>query len=274
MDTKEAEILRKYLPEPSLAYCLHFWTEYRIQLTISRPRTSVFGNYSFRNGVHRISVNGNLSKEAFLVTYLHEVAHLLVQVRYPGNRRPHGPLWKMAFHEVMQPVLVPEIFADTLRYALIRHLQNPPASSCSDPALHALLGKASPEVYGMEGSHKPVRELEAGQYFRFREKVYQLEKTNRTRLVARQLLSERRYSFPRETGVEPVAVHDIPAGMLPDPGQLRVRDIGPGTSFRYRHQRFELIRHLRTQAFCRNMETNLLYRMAGDMAIEPAESAG
>lgn len=81
MPKNEAPIaaLQNFLPpntyEPVLAYLQH----HHVHLTVARERKSILGDYRHRTPGknHRISVNGNLNKYAFLITLLHELAHLL-----------------------------------------------------------------------------------------------------------------------------------------------------------------------------------------------------
>ncbi|MFN5762021.1 MAG: sprT domain-containing protein, partial [Sphingobacteriales bacterium] len=86
MSKKEAplEALRSFLPEGTFEKLSTYIHEHNIHLTITRARTSVLGDY--RNAVqgknHRISVNGNLNKFAFLYTLIHEIAHLLTFTTY------------------------------------------------------------------------------------------------------------------------------------------------------------------------------------------------
>ncbi|HZH96128.1 MAG TPA: hypothetical protein VEY06_09600, partial [Flavisolibacter sp.] len=81
MSKKEAPIsaLQQYLPPDTYEAVLHYIRHYRVHLTVARERKSILGDYRHRHGTrtHRISVNGNLNPYAFLVTLLHELAHLL-----------------------------------------------------------------------------------------------------------------------------------------------------------------------------------------------------
>jgi hypothetical protein len=145
--SKEEEVFKKYFPEPSVAYCLHIWKSHSIQFTISKPRKSIFGVYRFKNSIHQISVNGDLNPHAFLVTFLHEVAHLLVRKSQSRRVQPHGKEWQNAFREIMQPVLIEEIFPKPILSHLIRHLEKPSATTCSDETLYGLLmGKATQKI--------------------------------------------------------------------------------------------------------------------------------
>ena len=78
MQDKYRSILEKYLPAQSLDY-IHPWlVEHKVQLRISRRRITKTGDYRppVRHRQHRISVNGDLNKQEFLITLVHEMDHL------------------------------------------------------------------------------------------------------------------------------------------------------------------------------------------------------
>lgn len=143
MPKKEAHIsaLQHFLPpntyEPVLAY-LH---QYRVHLTVARERKSILGDYRHRTGVksHRISVNGNLNKFAFLITLLHELAHLLTFENFGNRIAPHGKEWKQVFGQLLAQFIEHNVFPEDIRRSLSDSLHNPAASSCSDEHLLRLL---------------------------------------------------------------------------------------------------------------------------------------
>lgn len=98
MPKQEAPLhqLKTYLPEGSFEDVSHYLLNYKVHLTITRERKSVLGDY--RNALaeknHRISVNGNLNKYAFLITLLHELAHLFTYERFGHRVQAHGAEWK------------------------------------------------------------------------------------------------------------------------------------------------------------------------------------
>src|SRR4051794_33119130 len=87
--------LAAYLPKGSFENVVHYLHHYKVHLTVTKERRSVLGDY--RNAVsgknHRITVNGNLNKYAFLVTLLHELAHLLTHEKYGHRAAAHGKEW-------------------------------------------------------------------------------------------------------------------------------------------------------------------------------------
>ena len=74
MTKQEAPLqqLKQYLPEGSFDEVSDYLEKYKVQLTITRERKTLLGDYrnSFAGKSHRISVNGNLNPYAFLITLL------------------------------------------------------------------------------------------------------------------------------------------------------------------------------------------------------------
>src|SRR6478735_2373906 len=98
------EALKTYLPENSFEQVTFFLQHYKVHLTITRQRQTVLGDY--RNAAdgknHRISVNGNLNKYAFLITLLHELAHLLAFEKYGNRIVTHGREWKSVYSNILK----------------------------------------------------------------------------------------------------------------------------------------------------------------------------
>ena len=133
--------LSDYLPDNTINPVLDFLRFYKIQLTITKQRASVLGDYRYAAGdaYHRISVNGNLNKYAFLLTLLHELAHLITFEKYKNKVAPHGKEWKSAFRKLLIQFLELKIFPLDVETALQSSIQNPAASSCADEALMRVL---------------------------------------------------------------------------------------------------------------------------------------
>lgn len=143
MPKQEAPLLQlqSYLPNGSFEEVLHYLQIHRVQLTITRKRQSILGDYRhpFGEKTHRISVNGNLNKYAFLITLLHELAHLFTYEEYGPKVLAHGAQWKQAFSKILAKFLLQKIFPADIEKALLKTLQNPAASSCGDEKLLRVL---------------------------------------------------------------------------------------------------------------------------------------
>lgn len=134
---KNSEILKKYLPEQSVILIAQWIVDYDFKLKIKKERSTRLGDYtSPHSGLnHTITINHNLNKYAFLITMVHEVAHLVTYNEYKNTVSPHGIEWKYNFQKLMQPFLNTDTFPLEVFAALRRYMQNPAASSCTDITL-------------------------------------------------------------------------------------------------------------------------------------------
>ena len=112
-----------------------------VQLKITRHRTSKLGDYKpiNRGRQHIISVNGSLNKYAFLLTLVHEIAHMHNYQAYGNKVKPHGQEWKDEFRQLMTNFDMSSIFPKELLPKIENYLQNPKASSGSDVQLSLAL---------------------------------------------------------------------------------------------------------------------------------------
>ena len=105
MPKQEAPLfqLQSYLPAGSFDDVVFYLQHYKVHLTISRRRESILGDYRHAHSDknHRISVNGNLNKYAFLITLLHELAHLFTYEQYGHRVQAHGREWKDEFGKIL-----------------------------------------------------------------------------------------------------------------------------------------------------------------------------
>ena len=127
-------VLQDFLPPNTYEPVLAYLQQYHVHLTVARERKSILGDYRHRTPAqnHRISVNGNLNKYAFLITLLHELAHLLTFEKFGNRIPPHGKEWKQLFGQLLAQFIEHRVFPEDIRKALLQTLHDPAASSCSD----------------------------------------------------------------------------------------------------------------------------------------------
>jgi predicted SprT family Zn-dependent metalloprotease len=139
MSKKEAPIssLQQFLPPNTYDAVIEYLHQYKVHLTVARERKSILGDYRHRTHIknHRISVNGTLNKYAFLITLLHELAHLLTFEQYGNKVQSHGREWKTIFGQLLAQFIQHNVFPDDIKKALISSISNPAASSCADEVL-------------------------------------------------------------------------------------------------------------------------------------------
>lgn len=139
------EFLKKYLPDSTYPLVASYLVRYKVTLTITRSRRSILGDYRrpYKGQGHRISVNGDLNKYAFLLTLLHELAHLLAFESYGIRIAPHGKEWKQAFKSILKQLQqdTPAVFPEDVAQAVRNYMHDPAARSCSDDNLVRALRK-------------------------------------------------------------------------------------------------------------------------------------
>ena len=186
--------LQHYLPEGSFESVLQYLHEYSIQLTITKSRASILGDYrhAHENKGHRISVNGDLNKFSFLITLLHEIAHLVTFVKHPKRVQPHGAEWKFNFSQILTVYIAKNIFPADIKTALLSSVTNPAASSCSDVALLRVLknyDKKKEEVFFVE-------QLPAGEKFEIKgNRIFEKGERIRKRFKCREIATGKWYLF-------------------------------------------------------------------------------
>jgi SprT protein len=133
----------KYVPTKALDTCIDWIVDHKIAVRITKSRNSKFGDYrppSDGKG-HRISINHDLNKYAFLLTFTHEVAHLVTYNKFRFRVDPHGREWKSEFKRLLIPFLRSGVFPADLVLAINGYINNPTASSCSDINLMRALAR-------------------------------------------------------------------------------------------------------------------------------------
>lgn len=129
-------VLYKYLPEHAVMPCFELIKDNKVRLKIVNERQTRHGDYrKHSNGQNQITVNANLNKYRFLITLVHEIAHLAAFEKFGRNIKPHGNEWKLTFQQLMLPFIRPEIFPNSVLPLVANHFRNPSASSDTDARL-------------------------------------------------------------------------------------------------------------------------------------------
>ena len=166
--------LTPFMPEKALDEVVVLLQKYPIHLGLMAPRSRVFGDYRAPQNVrefHKITVNGDLNKFAFLMTFLHEYAHLLVFVNHGPRAQAHGNEWKTYFRQILHHFISLEIFPDDIRLALQNHMKKVPATTASDPQMMRVLERyntrKSPE------NEMTVEQLPAKARFKYNGEIFE-----------------------------------------------------------------------------------------------------
>ena len=178
MPKKEAPLthLNTFLPPGTYQAVEEYLRCYKIHLTVTQHRKSILGDYRHRTHFtnHRISVNGSLNKYSFLITLLHEIAHLLTFEKYGNKVSAHGSEWKIIYASLLKQFIDNKIFPADIQKELLSSLKNPAASSCAEDDLIRVLRKYDTNKNGYrlieEVPHNAFFKIDDGKLFKKGEK--------------------------------------------------------------------------------------------------------
>ncbi|WP_375325354.1 SprT-like domain-containing protein [Flagellimonas sp. GZD32] len=192
--------LQKYLPERAVMPCFELIKANGVHLKIVNHRVTRHGDYRrLPNGLHMITVNASLNKYRFLITLIHEIAHLVAFEQYGRRIKPHGVEWKQTFQHLMVPFIRPEVFPNQLLPIIANHFKNPKASSSTD----ARLSIALKAFDAKERNQSYVFELPYGSVFRlYNGKLFKRGNKKVKRYECIELATGRLYLFQPNAEVE------------------------------------------------------------------------
>jgi len=135
--------LSKYIPEQAAPIISQWINDTGCRFKVTRSRASKLGDYRapFRGTTHQITVNHDLNRFAFLITTVHEFAHLKTWNEFKNKVRPHGTEWKNNFKSLIEPFIRLNIFPLDILQAVTAYIENPAASSCTNVHLYRALKK-------------------------------------------------------------------------------------------------------------------------------------
>lgn len=110
-------ILCKYLPDSAVESIEKMILANNVQINITKARRTKLGDFRPpQKGVtyHRISINYNLNKYDFLITLLHEFAHLFVWNQFKNKVEPHGKEWNQKYLELLKEFNTSQNFPDDI----------------------------------------------------------------------------------------------------------------------------------------------------------------
>ena len=190
---RNQSILYKYIPEKAVPTITEWIIQFDFKLRIKKSRSSKYGDYRppTKEENHLITINYDMNKYAFLITLIHEIAHLSNYNKHKNNVKPHGEEWKLHFKLLMEQFLIPDIFPAEIIISLRKYMNNPAASSCSDINLLRTL-----KSYDILGNKILLENLPLGTIFQFNnDRNFIKGEQNRKRFKCKELSSNRTYLF-------------------------------------------------------------------------------
>ncbi len=198
-----SKTLEKYIPSASVASVFQLINSHNIYLKIVNERVTRHGDYrKMPNGQHQITVNATLNTYRFLITLIHEIAHLVAFNKYGRSIKPHGKEWKQIFQQLMLPYLHPKIFPSELLPLLALHFKNPKASSDTDTKLSLAL-----KQFNTPNNKNFIFEIPFGEKFRLHNgKIFERGNKRVKRYECLEVSTGRLYLFNPNAEVEHIHV--------------------------------------------------------------------
>lgn len=189
---KYEQQLKAYLPTGFESMVADLLLSHPVRFAITNPRSTKLGDYRApQQGetFHRISVNGNLNRYNFLITTLHEFAHLRVYVQFGFRVKPHGEEWKSEFRKLLWPAIQTGLLPRDIEIALMTSLTNMKASSCTDTQLSRVLRQYDKR----EGGEIILEEIPKNATFVLQGKTFVKGELRRTRFLCTEVPSKRQF---------------------------------------------------------------------------------
>ncbi|MDB3907460.1 SprT-like domain-containing protein [Crocinitomicaceae bacterium] len=184
------KVMSKYVPAEYVSYVVDLLIRHPVQFRVAKPRKTKLGDFrAEREGLHRITVNGDLNPYSFLITTIHEFAHLVTFEDYGPRVKPHGTEWQNVYSKMLFPVVEAGHLPKDVSKAIERSLLNVKASSCTDQNLHRVLIKYDKPKEGLV----ILETLEKESVFELNGKSYRKGNLRRTRYVCTNTNNQRKY---------------------------------------------------------------------------------
>lgn len=197
-----ANQIKKFVPEGFETIVANLIISYPVQFKIVNPRATKLGDYRpSRNGLpHRITVNGDLNPYSFLITTIHEFAHLVNYIENGRKVAPHGEEWKNHFRKLLLPIIDTKLLPKDVEISLVNSLVKMKASSCSDIQLSRTLKKYD----SANSDHVLLESLSHSSYFTLKEKKFIKGELRRQRFICTDVLTKKQYLIHRLAEVLPI----------------------------------------------------------------------
>lgn len=185
------EKLRSFVPDGFEVLVADLIFTNPVRFKIVKPRTTKLGDFRapFQGEKAQITVNGNLNRYAFLITTLHEFAHLHTYIKFGSKVKPHGDEWKNEYRALIYPIIDKHRIPESLCTVLLNSLIKTKASSCSDLDLTRELKKYDPDQEHVVFLEK----LPKNSRFELQGKIFLKGELRRKRYLCEEIITKRKY---------------------------------------------------------------------------------
>lgn len=179
--------IENQLPDGALNYIRKWLAGSNVIITLKKSRKSKLGDYRYlaASDTHQITVDRELSPEAFFFVLTHEIAHLHVRKIFRNRIKPHGEEWKTVFGKLLNDSL--PVYSQELQTSIIRHAESPKANLTADPNLWKKLFLVNSD------SKMSLENLYSDQKFRLGNRFFQKGEKRKIRYICKEITTGKRY---------------------------------------------------------------------------------
>ncbi len=182
---------KRYIPEEYVEYVVQLFLNNPVHFKIVNPRKTKLGD--FRIGANgekpQITINCDLNPYSFLITTIHEFAHLITYNKFGKRVAPHGNEWKNEYAKLIYPIIEMKFLPTDIEQVLLNSLIKVKASSCSDVELQRVLIK-----YDIQQEDTfLLEELDKNTIFTLNNKQYKKGNLRRTRFLCQRIGTKKEY---------------------------------------------------------------------------------
>ncbi len=200
--TSVIEGFKKFLPEGFEELVADLFLASPIRFKIVPPRKTKLGDFSVGHGFEKpqITINGDLNPYAFLITTLHEFAHLHTYQQFGNKVNPHGEEWKANFRKLLLPIIDSRLLPKDIEHSLVNSLVSMKASSCTDQKLSRVLKNYDEIKEGI----KTLEQLPKNTIFVLNGREFVKGELRRKRFLCEETISKRMFLINSLAEVKPI----------------------------------------------------------------------
>ncbi|MEN9742967.1 MAG: hypothetical protein RLZZ65_772 [Bacteroidota bacterium] len=197
------DTLSRFVPAHFAPYLSDCILNANIQFKIVNGRKTKLGDFRTSPTQKKpiITVNGDLNPYSFLITSLHELAHLDTYRKFGWKVAAHGEEWKAAFRERLLPILESEALPPELQKVLWKSWTRLKASSGTDLHLSRVL-----KTYDKQDA-QVLESLPLHAEFLLSGKRFKKGQLRRTRYLCTEIGTQKMYLIHALAAITPIA-HD------------------------------------------------------------------
>ena len=181
----------RHIPKEYVSYVVQLFLDNPVRFRIVNPRKTKLGDFrtGLKNEKPQITINNDLNPYSFLITTLHEFAHLIAHNKFGRRIAPHGKEWKNEYALLIHPIIEMKHLPIEVEQVLLNSLIKVKASSCSDVQLQRVLMKFDT----LQKDQLLLEELDKNTIFTLNNKQFKKGDLRRTRFLCRNINNKKDY---------------------------------------------------------------------------------